>query len=597
MRALGLLGLLAGLWIALGALPWAQDGQLEEAPAVQPAAPAELESPQAAIGHFLRSMQEDDVEAAARIFDLSHVPSIELAVQRQRTCDFLRGILDRIEVVKLREWPALGDPVLESGVWVKEYYLFKGFVPFPVRLRFERGADGGWRLGRGVVDGLEGAWEFARELPIVEELRDQVRPWRQELREWRTRWIPDGLQERGFLVEHWQWIGLALLVFVAVVVDQLVRQLTRRVTQRVVGRVRVSIETDLRAFVRPMGLWGGALAFRLLLQFLDLPETYHGSLELAAAFIIAVGGVWSAYRLVDVVTRVLEDRASQSSNKFDDVLVPMLRRTLKIFVVIIGVFYFASWWTEDLWRVMAGVGVGTFALTFAAKDSIENLFGTFTVLLDKPFQLGDWILVEGIEGTVEQVGFRSTRIRTFYNSVITLPNSKFISSSVDNMGARRYRRVKTTLALTYDTPPEKLDAFCEGIRELLRTHPYTRKDYYHVYFNGFGASSLDVLLYAFLECPDWATELREKHRLYADILRIAESIGVGFAFPSQSLYMVRPEDLEHADRPDDIEDGLRRGREAARSAVERSLEGLPPQGPPPPAFDGPDPDWRLGSDV
>ena len=93
--------------------------------------------------------------------------------------------------------------------------------------------------------------------------------------------------------------------------------------------------------------------------------------------------------------------------------------------------------------------------------------------------------VDDVEGTVEKVGFRTTRIRTFYNSLITLPNLILLTAKVDNMGARRYRRVKAMLSLTYDTPPEKIDAFCEGIRELIRRHPYTRKDYYHVYFNEF----------------------------------------------------------------------------------------------------------------
>ena len=174
--------------------------------------------------------------------------------------------------------------------------------------------------------------------------------------------------------------------------------------------------------------------------------------------------------------------------------------------------YIASKWTEDLWGLVAGIGIGSIAVGFAARDSIENLFGTFTVLLDKPFQVGDWILVGDLEGTVEDVGFRSTRIRTFYNSLISVPNRTFISSNVDNMGQRRYRRIREMLGLTYDTPPEKIEAFCEGVRRIIATHPYTRKDYYHVYFNGFGPSSLDVLLYCFVETPDWSTELREKHK-------------------------------------------------------------------------------------
>ena len=98
------------------------------------------------------------------------------------------------------------------------------------------------------------------------------------------------------------------------------------------------------------------------------------------------------------------------------------------------------------------------------------------------------------------------------------------------------------LSITYQTPPGMIDAFCEGIRELIRLHPYTRKDYYHVYLNKFGASSLDILLYCFLETPDWSTELRERHRLFVDILRLAEKLGISFAFPTHTVWLQREGD-------------------------------------------------------
>jgi MscS family membrane protein len=221
---------------------------------------------------------------------------------------------------------------------------------------------------------------------------------------------------------------------------------------------------------------------------------------------------------------------------------------------------------------MGGLGLGGAALALASKDTVSNFFGSVTVLFDRPFEVGDWIITEGAEGTVEAVGFRSTRIRTFYNSLITLPNSLLTTSVVDNMGRRRFRRIKTTIGVQYDTTPEQLDAFCEGIRELIRRHPYTRKDYYHVYFNDFGTSSLDIMLYCFVACPDWAVELRERHRLLADIMRLANKLNVNFAFPTRTVHLfseTASEERLHLEQPTEA------GQKMASEIVGRLPDQIP----------------------
>ena len=137
------------------------------------------------------------------------------------------------------------------------------------------------------------------------------------------------------------------------------------------------------------------------------------------------------------------------------------------------------------------------------------------------------------------------------------------------MGRRRYRRIKTVLGVDYNTTPEQLDAFCEGIRELIRRNPTTRKDYFHVYFQGFGESSLDILVYFFLRVPDWAAELRERHKLFSEVLRLAQELKIGFAFPTRTLHMhpetapPAPFDLPH-DNPE------RFGRESAARVFEQA---------------------------
>jgi len=145
--------------------------------------------------------------------------------------------------------------------------------------------------------------------------------------------------------------------------------------------------------------------------------------------------------------------------------------------------------------------------------------------------------ISDLEGTVEEIGFRSTRIRTFYNSVIVVPNTKIATTAVDNMGLRQFRRVRTTIGVTYNTPPEKLEAFLEGIKNIILANPATRKDFFHVVFNDFGPSSLDILVYFFLRVPDWSHELVERQNVLLEIVNLAHTLGVSFAFPTQSLHV------------------------------------------------------------
>jgi MscS family membrane protein len=261
-------------------------------------------------------------------------------------------------------------------------------------------------------------------------------------------------------------------------------------------------------------------------------------------FFAVVSAIWTIFLFTDLLAGYLGRKAAATHTRFDDLLVPLVSKSIKAFVVCVGLLLCAETFNLPLTGLIGGLGIGGAALAIASKDAISNLFGSFTVLLDRPFEIGDWIVCDDVEGTVEQVGFRSTRVRTFYNSLISIPNSQFTTAVVDNMGRRHYRRIKTYLTVQYDTTPEQLEAFCEGIRELIRSHPYTRKDYFHVYFNRFGENSLDVLLYCFLACPDWSAELRERERLFLDIVRLAQRLDISFAFPTRTLHLFNEQAAE-----------------------------------------------------
>jgi len=558
------------------------DAQAESASELPPG----FASPRAAVEFFLdavveRAQKQGDAEGwseAVRLFDLSEHSALQRKVRGRALAEKLIEIWDRVAVLDPERIPGEGDRRLADGTWAWDG-VPPGRPDLAFSLDFERGADGTWRLDPASVDRIEDIHRSLRHLPTVTGLEPKQRSVHERLREW----VPLGWQESAFLLEHWQWLGLLVLVAAGVLLERLVTWSFRRFLGRV-GDGRLRLDTDVLARLdRPTSLFAIMVVLALGLPALDLPADVLVVADLSVHFVLGLAGIWVAYRFVDLLAWYLSERARATQNTFDDMIVPLVRRTAKVFVVLAGSVWVASRVTDDLWGVFAGLGIGSLAVGFAAKDSIENLFGTFTVLMDKPFQLGDWVKIGDLEGTVAEVGFRSTRIRTFYDSLISVPNSTFIDSEVDNLGARSWRRISTRLGVAYDTPPEKIEAFCEGIRQLIRDHPYTRKDFYQVHFNAFGPSSLEILLYCFHEAPDWATELRERHRLFVDILRLASELGVEFAFPTQTLHLRRADELpDHSDAPPTPDDARYRGRQIGGRIA---AEGLAPYGgeKPPPA--------------
>ena len=283
----------------------------------------------------------------------------------------------------------------------------------------------------------------------------------------------------------------------------------------------------------------GLLVLLNLLSF-DNYLTTIGNYILKA--VILLGVLNFGLKFSDILSFFLEEKAKHTKGKFDDLLANVIGKALKITVYTIGFIVGADLFGLPLNSLIAGLGIGGIAVAMAAKDTIANIFGFVTIVTDRPFNIGDWVKVDSKEGTIEKLGFRSTHIRTFYNSVISIPNSVFLNSSVDNMGLRQYRRFSTQLSLTYDTPAEDIESFCEGVRQLIRKHPTTRKDYFFVHLNNLSESSLDILLYCFFKVESWDEELAARHRLLVDILRLAKTLSVEFAFPTQTLFMPKQKD-------------------------------------------------------
>lgn len=519
-----------------------ESGEAEPETGVDP----RFETPDATIRTFLaatdRIRQATGSERTAALEDARECFAVETMGTAEASIDVpriqqLRSVLEWVEV-ELAYWPMLededrGSTVAYPNPALDEHRRLRVAANTRdaevVLVRTEAGA---WKFSQGTIDDLPVLWrrlhqyfgDDGAELTLSMWIRSQ---------------IPLELQTTRFLtIEAWQWIGIFVILLLGFTLDMSVRLALRAAWGRY--QAKRGVETEQRVVVRavrPFGLFAAAVLWFWTLALLDLPPTALEVLRVAVRLFLMLASVLAGFRVIDLVAAFATAKAEQTSTKFDDLLVPLGRKTVKVFLAVMGGIYIAQSFSIEILPLLTGLGIGGLAFAFAAKDTIENFFGSVAVILDRPFEVGDWVQIGDTEGTVEELGLRSVRVRTFYNSLVTIPNATLVRATVDNYGRRRYRRFKTNLSVTYDTPPERIEAFCEGIRELVRVHPYTRKDYFHVWLNGFAPASLDVLVYVFHECPDWGTELRERQRLMLDIIRLARRLGVEFAFPTQTIHV------------------------------------------------------------
>ncbi|MBW2459066.1 MAG: mechanosensitive ion channel family protein, partial [Deltaproteobacteria bacterium] len=279
--------------------------------------------------------------------------------------------------------------------------------------------------------------------------------------------LPTPLKFTVFDLALWQYLALLLLVLSGLVVRKLIQAVVAARIKRIAKRLNQQWTIK---FVDVIASPGATLVTAIILRVgypqLRLPISVSGALATTVRVLITLSVVWAIYRAVDLLAAKLSERADKTESKLDDQLVPLLRKSLKVVVFILGGLVVLQNLKFDVTTLLASVSIGTLAFGLAAKDTIANLFGSISIFVDNPFQIGDWICVDKMHGTVEEVGFRSTRIRTFYNSVLVIPNAKLADAKIDNYGQRQYRRCFITLGVTYDTTPEQMQALVEGCRAL-----------------------------------------------------------------------------------------------------------------------------------
>ena len=295
----------------------------------------------------------------------------------------------------------------------------------------------------------------------------------------------------------------------------------------------------LRALARSTGIVAFAAGFKAGTTFLNLTEHTARVVDPATSILFVCALAFTAYCLVDMVNVWLAAAAARTASKLDDMLVPLVRKSLRITIVVLAVLQVATILSDKpVTSLLAGIGLGSLAVALAAQETIKNFFGSMVIFADKPFEMGERIVVDGYDGMVEEVGFRSTRIRTLDGHLVVFPNGELANKSIRNIGRRFYIRRLANITITYDTPPAKVAEALAIIKELLHNHEGMHPDFPpRVYFNEFNSDALNILALYWYHPPNYWDYLAFSEKFNLELLRRFNAAGIEFAFPTQTVYL------------------------------------------------------------
>lgn len=473
-----------------------------------------------------------ELDTAVRCLNLDGVPFALRTEKGRESAILLKEVMDRIAVLEPSSIPEVGDkPDIPLTKWTFE----RTEISMTKVESGERANE--FLFSRETVARVNEFYAKTKHLSYLPNSGGGAGykdPWSESLPGW--------MKFKISSIYVWQIVGIILSILFGYVIKWFTKFVTHFIT-RLVNRVpegKINWKEKILSFCdKPLSYIVTIGFWFFCLDILDIEGGAFKISSILLQILLSINIIRLFYDLTKASTEYLEVVAKENKNDFliDAQIIPLISRTARILVVLLGSLFALQNLGVNVMSVLAGLGVGGLALALAAKDTAANLFGSIMIFLDRPFKLGDTVIVGGIEGDVEEIGFRCTRIRTFYDSVVSIPNSEVANSKIDNMGLRRYRRTNTTIGLTYDTPPQKIEAFLEGIKNILRKNELVVQDRIHVIFKGFGSSSLDILLNYFATVTEWGQDMILRQNIYLEIITLAKELKIDFAFPTQTLHI------------------------------------------------------------
>ena len=333
------------------------------------------------------------------------------------------------------------------------------------------------------------------------------------------------------------------IILIGLIFKKLISKYLSNILYKVVGKKDNNIGIDKfdELLTKPIGFFIVLCFIYFGASYVSYPSFIDENFQSIFSKIFSLILIYAIYKIfvkvIDYIGLILKQRAAETENKMDDQLIPFAIEIGRILVVIFALFFIlGNVFDINITALATGLGIGGIAIAMASKESLENLLGSFTIFFDRPFTVGDVVKVGTVTGLVEKVGFRSTRIKTFDKSVVTVPNKKMIDAELDNLGLRPVRRVKFHIGLTYDTSTEQIKNIVSDIQEMINSHEKTNEEG-KVRFQEFGASSLDIMVLYYVNSPKWEDLIDVKEDVNYKIMDIVKKHNSDFAFPSTSVYL------------------------------------------------------------
>ncbi len=528
-----------------------------ETPAAEPAPSPDLLSPRDTVFTFLEAYpgalegRADDLRRALSTMDLSKLG----AVSEDRAYDLvfkLINVIDRLGEVKHEELPGV-DEVADAGIhrfiffprtvvhnWIWEKLPELNSGPPNGRIELVEITPGKWQFSATTIEGLDALYESIKVLP--------------------PKYIPgeDGVQSNvaeqlGSTFARtfwWNWFTLLACIFLGMVAGKVAQASLRRVGEQLEQRHRSVQALILHDAASPASLTLMTIGIMVGLQFIYLEPRIRDFAWKVLLFLFLIAAGWFIFNLVDLIDLALRRAAEKTESNLDDMVAPLVRKTLRVFLVIVfSIVVLQNVFELNITGFLASLGIAGLAVSLAAQDSVKNLFGSLTVFFDQPFTVGQAITFDGNTGAVEEIGFRSTRIRLGNGNLLTVPNMKFIDNKIENISARPSVFREMNVTITCDTPPEKIEQAVEILRGILRDPQVVEDGRFdmeksppRIFFDNFNADSLNIKVqywYQFESNPErtYFTYMAHAEQINLRLARAFAEAGIEFAFPTRTLFL------------------------------------------------------------